>query len=144
MSTPQASWSGAAYTDSFTRAAERIPIAQPAISQQIRRLEAELGERLFIRDRHGITLTPTGQALLPIARAALQAAEGGREAVAALSGLLTGRLVLGLVHGSCTSPRCTAYWPRSRRSAWTCSRSESSHRNADHQNQRTAPHLDGR
>lgn len=83
---------------SFTRAAERIPIAQPAISQQIRRLEAELGERLFIRDRRGITLTPAGQALLPGARAALQAAEGGREAVAALSGLLTGRLVLGLVH----------------------------------------------
>ena len=82
----------------FTGAAERIPIAQPAISQQIRRLEAELGERLFIRDRRGIKLTPAGQALLPSARAALEAAEGGRAAVAALSGLLTGRLVLGLVH----------------------------------------------
>jgi hypothetical protein len=45
---------------SFIRAAERIPIAQPAISQQIRRLEAELGERLFICDRRGITLTPAG------------------------------------------------------------------------------------
>src|SRR5262249_14448352 len=82
----------------FTRAAERIPIAQPAISQQIRRLEAELGERLFLRDRRGIRLTPAGQALLPHARATLQAAEGGREAVAALSGLLTGRLTVGLVH----------------------------------------------
>src|SRR5215470_1301780 len=83
---------------SFTRAAERIPIAQPAISQQIRRLEAELGEPLFLRDRRGIQLTPAGQALLPHARAALQAAEGGRDAVAALSGLLTGRLAVGLVH----------------------------------------------
>src|SRR5215471_10211226 len=82
----------------FTRAAERIPIAQPAISQQIRRLEAELGERLFLRDRRGIRLTPAGQALLPHARAALQAAEGGRDAVAALTGLLTGRLTVGLVH----------------------------------------------
>jgi DNA-binding transcriptional LysR family regulator len=82
----------------FTRAAERIPIAQPAISQQIRRLEAELGERLFLRDRRGIRLTPAGQALLPHARSALQAAEGGREAVAALTGLLTGRLAVGLVH----------------------------------------------
>jgi len=82
----------------FTRAAERIPIAQPAISQQIRRLEAELGEPLFVRDRRGIQLTPAGQALLPHARAALQAADGGREAVAALSGLLTGRLTVGLVH----------------------------------------------
>src|SRR5262249_46435420 len=81
----------------FTRAAERIPIAQPSISQQIRRLEAELGEHLFIRDRRGIGLTPAGQVRVPHARAALQAADGGREAVAALSGLLTGRLAVGLV-----------------------------------------------
>jgi DNA-binding transcriptional LysR family regulator len=82
----------------FTRAAKRIPIAQPAISQQIRRLEAEFGEQLFLRDRRGITLTPAGQALLPHARTTLQAAEGGREAVASLSGLLAGRLTVGLVH----------------------------------------------
>jgi DNA-binding transcriptional LysR family regulator len=82
----------------FTRAAQTIPIAQPAISQQIRRLEAELGERLFLRDRRGTRLTPAGQALLPHARTTLQAAEGGRQAVAALSGLLTGSLAVGLVH----------------------------------------------
>jgi DNA-binding transcriptional LysR family regulator len=82
----------------FTRAAERIPVAQPAISQQIRRLEAELGERLFLRGRRGIRLTSAGQALLPHARSALQAAEGGREAVASLTGLLTGHLAVGLVH----------------------------------------------
>jgi DNA-binding transcriptional LysR family regulator len=82
----------------FTRAAQRIPIAQPAISQQIHRLEAELGERLFLRHRRGITLTPAGQALLPHARATLGAADGGRQAVAALRGLLTGRLAVGLVH----------------------------------------------
>src|SRR5215472_14229881 len=72
----------------FTRAAERIPIAQPSISQQIRRLEAELGEHLFLRGRRGARLTPAGQALLPHARTALQAAGGGREAVAALPRLL--------------------------------------------------------
>src|SRR5262249_28603669 len=80
------------------RAAERIPFARPPISQQIRRLEAELGERLFLRDRRGIRLTQAGQALLPHARATLQAADVGREAVVALSGLLTGRLTVGLVH----------------------------------------------
>src|SRR5215212_10142685 len=52
----------------FTRAARGIPIAQPAISQQIRRLEAELGERLFVRDRRRIGLTAAGEALLPHAR----------------------------------------------------------------------------
>src|SRR5262249_6991742 len=82
----------------FTRAAERIPIAQPAISQQIRRLEAELGEHLFVRGRRGARLTPVGQALLPHARATLQAADGRRAAVAALSGLLPGRFAVGLVH----------------------------------------------
>jgi DNA-binding transcriptional LysR family regulator len=81
----------------FTRAAQRIPIAQPAISQQIRRLESELGERLFVRDRRGIRLTPAGEALLPHARAMLADAEHAREAVVALSGLLTGRLAFGFV-----------------------------------------------
>jgi DNA-binding transcriptional LysR family regulator len=81
----------------FTRAAERIPIAQPAISQQIRRLEAELGEPLFVRDRRAVRLTAAGEALLPHARATLSAAESARQAVAALSGLMTGRLTIGLV-----------------------------------------------
>jgi DNA-binding transcriptional LysR family regulator len=80
----------------FTRAAQRIPIAQPAISQQIRRLEAELGERLFLRDRRGIRLTAAGQALLPHARTMLADAAHAREAVAALSGLRTRTLGLRL------------------------------------------------
>jgi DNA-binding transcriptional LysR family regulator len=75
----------------------RVPIAQPAISQQIRRLESELGEPLFTRGRRGVGLTPAGEALLAHARAKLTAAEAGRDAVAALSGLLSGRLALGLV-----------------------------------------------
>jgi DNA-binding transcriptional LysR family regulator len=81
----------------FTRAAQRIPIAQPAISQQIHRLESEFSEKLFVRDRRGIRLTPAGEALLPHARATLANAERARQAVAALSGLLTGRLAFGFV-----------------------------------------------
>jgi len=81
----------------FTRAAERLRIAQPAVSQQIRRLEAELGERLLHRDRRTVALTPAGEALLPYARAALAQVEHGQQAVAALRGLVTGHLRIGLV-----------------------------------------------
>src|SRR5215468_6552985 len=81
----------------FTRAAERLRIAQPAISQQIRRLEAEVGERLLHRDRRTVTLTPAGEALLPHARAALAQVEHGQQAVAALRGLVTGHLRVGFV-----------------------------------------------
>ncbi len=82
----------------FTRAAERLQIAQPAVSQQIRRLEAELGERVFLRDRRSVSLTPAGEALLPHARAALASVLQGRQSVAAQRGLLSGPLAIGLVH----------------------------------------------
>ena len=81
----------------FTRAAERLRIAQPAVSQQIRRLEAELGERLLRRDRRTVALTSAGEAFLPHARAALAQVEHGRQAVVALRGLVTGHLRVGLV-----------------------------------------------
>lgn len=81
----------------FTRAAQRIPIAQPAISQQIHRLESELSEKLFVRDRRGILLTPAGEALLPHARSMLASADHAREAVAEVTGLMSGRLAIGFV-----------------------------------------------
>ena len=80
----------------FTRAAERVSVAQPAVSAQIGRLERELGERLFHRDPRAVTLTPAGDALLPHARAALAAAERGRDTIASLRGMLTGRLRVGV------------------------------------------------
>ncbi len=52
----------------FGRAAERLGIAQPAISQLIRRLEDQLGLILFERTSHRVTITPAGQTLLPDAR----------------------------------------------------------------------------
>jgi DNA-binding transcriptional LysR family regulator len=80
----------------FTRAAARVSVAQPAVSAQIRRLERELGEALFHRDQRSVTLTAAGEALLPHARAALAAAERGRDTIASLHGLLHGRLRVGV------------------------------------------------
>jgi DNA-binding transcriptional LysR family regulator len=76
----------------FTRAAARVSVAQPAVSAQIRRLEAELGEPLFHRDQRAVRLTAAGEALLPHARAALAAADRGRDTIASLRGMLQGRL----------------------------------------------------
>jgi DNA-binding transcriptional LysR family regulator len=83
----------------FTRAAQRVSIAQPAISHQIRRLEAELAEPLFHRDPRTARLTAAGEELLPHARAAIAAVQRGRDAVASLRGLLHGTLMLGVVRG---------------------------------------------
>jgi DNA-binding transcriptional LysR family regulator len=80
----------------FTRAASRVSVAQPAVSAQIRRLERELGEPLFQRGPRTVILTAAGEALLPHARAALAAAETGRDAIASLHGLLHGRLRVGV------------------------------------------------
>jgi DNA-binding transcriptional LysR family regulator len=80
----------------FTRAATRVSVAQPAVSAQIRRLEHELGQALFHRDQRAVRLTAAGEALLPHARAALTAAERGRNEIASLRGLLHGRLRVGV------------------------------------------------
>jgi DNA-binding transcriptional LysR family regulator len=85
--------------ESFTRAAQRLHVAQPGISQQIRRLEAELGEQLFDRSTKPVRLTPAGQAFLPHAREALHATEAGRAALMRLQGVVSGRLRLGTIPG---------------------------------------------
>jgi DNA-binding transcriptional LysR family regulator len=75
---------------SFTRAAERLWVAQPGLSTQIRRLEAELGIRLFERHTRGVDLTQAGALFLERARAALVAADvasaTGRDLEAGLIG----------------------------------------------------------
>src|ERR1700760_1908742 len=60
---------------SFTRAAERLWVAQPGLSTQIRRLEAELSAQLFERHARGVDLTEAGRLFLERARVALAAAE---------------------------------------------------------------------
>ncbi|MFD4181408.1 LysR family transcriptional regulator [Rhodococcus sp. NPDC058514] len=81
----------------FTRAAERVHVAQPGVSAQIRRLERELGQELL--DRTGRTVRPTaaGEAVLPHARAALAAVAAARTAVDELAGLVRGHVSVGMV-----------------------------------------------
>ncbi|MEW2301337.1 LysR family transcriptional regulator [Streptomyces sp. NPDC006655] len=84
---------------SFTRAAARCHVAQPAISRQIRELERELGEALFERDSRTVRLSTAGAALLPHARVVTGAVAAAKAEFAARSGLLTGNLSLGAADG---------------------------------------------
>jgi DNA-binding transcriptional LysR family regulator len=82
---------------SFTRAAEREHVAQPGVSAQVRKLEAELGQPLLDRSGGAVTLTTTGTAVLPFARAALAGAAAVRTTAEELAGLLKGSVALGVV-----------------------------------------------
>ncbi|WP_205696726.1 LysR family transcriptional regulator [Conexibacter sp. SYSU D00693] len=84
---------------SFTRAAERVHVSQPGVSAQVRRLEAELGQELLDRTGRAVRLTTAGAAVLPHARAALEAAAEVREEVDRLAGLVRGAVALGAVYG---------------------------------------------
>lgn len=79
----------------FSRAAEAVHVAQPAISQQIRLLEKELGVRLFDRVGGRVSLTQAGAALLPHALGILAAVEAARQAVGELGSLTRGTASLG-------------------------------------------------
>jgi DNA-binding transcriptional LysR family regulator len=81
---------------SFTRAAERLWIAQPGLSTQVRRLERELGVRLFERHTRGVDLTEAGELLLDRARVALAAAEAARSTGRDLAAGLVGSIRLGV------------------------------------------------
>jgi DNA-binding transcriptional LysR family regulator len=80
---------------SFTAAARRAHLTQPALTAAIRRLEGALGARLFVRGRTGAEPTEAGKALLPHARAALVAVDDGRRAVAEVEGMSVGAVRVG-------------------------------------------------
>ncbi|MWA02866.1 LysR family transcriptional regulator [Actinomadura sp. LD22] len=80
---------------SFSAAAERLRLATPSVSEQIRRLERHVGTALFERGRV-LQLTDAGRALLPQARATLRAAEEAERAVADVRGLKGGLANFGL------------------------------------------------
>src|SRR5205085_12148063 len=81
----------------FTRAAERLYIAQPSLSEQIRKLETELGCQLFQRLGRRLALTSAGEALRPHAEKVLFEVEQARTRVQEVRGLRRGRVSIGVL-----------------------------------------------
>jgi DNA-binding transcriptional LysR family regulator len=79
----------------FSRAADECRVAQPSLSQQILKLEDEVGERLFERTRRRAILTPAGTLFLPHAQSILESAERGRQEIRDMGGQVRGKIVLG-------------------------------------------------
>jgi DNA-binding transcriptional LysR family regulator len=81
----------------FTRAAEELHVAQPALSQQIRRLERELGLDLFVRSTRRVSLTEAGELLLPRALRVMAELDDARAELEQLTGLVRGRVSVGAI-----------------------------------------------
>ena len=87
---------------SFTRAAEKLFLTQPAISLQLKALERELGEVLLERSRKRIRLTPAGEILFLRAQEVFAQLESARDEIAALQNVMRGRLAVGTSDTNCT------------------------------------------
>lgn len=83
---------------SFSIAAERLHLTQPAVSKRIATLEDRLGRKLFDRVARRTMLTDAGRTLLPYARKVLEDLEDGRRALSRLSANVSGRLSVGTSH----------------------------------------------
>jgi len=81
----------------FSRAAEQLHVSQPALSEQIRKLEDELGAPLFERTSRGAVLTGAGEAFLPQARSVLAQADVAAETVRLVAQGVAGTLTLGFI-----------------------------------------------
>ncbi len=85
-----------AQESSFTRAAQRLHISQPPLSQQIGDLESELGTRLLMRTSRRVELTTAGAAFLEHAKAILERVDQARSHARAVGSGSSGRLDIGL------------------------------------------------
>ncbi|MGA2787952.1 MAG: LysR substrate-binding domain-containing protein, partial [Verrucomicrobiota bacterium] len=81
----------------FSRAAEQCHVSQPSLSQQILKLEDELGERLFDRMKRGAKLTPHGEAFLRRAVRILEEADAAKREMTDAQDLLRGTLTIGVL-----------------------------------------------
>src|SRR5215831_2195041 len=99
---------------SFTKAAQRLHVAQPAVSAQIRRLESELGTTLLERTTRRVALTHAGEVLLAQARQALAQLDAAQGDLAELSAVLHSRVQIGAtqVLGSLDLPASLASFRR--------------------------------
>ena len=85
---------------SFSRAAERLLMTQPAVSQHIQDLENQLGVPLFVRERRGVSLTTEGETLREYAVRILQLMAEAENAVTDVRKLASGQLLLGATPGA--------------------------------------------
>jgi LysR family nitrogen assimilation transcriptional regulator len=81
---------------SFTRAAEVLDVAQPALSRPVRQLEVELRENLLVRTGRGVQLTEAGKLLLEHGQGLLRQLAATRDVVSGAGGAIRGRVVVGL------------------------------------------------
>jgi len=88
----------------FARAAERLGITQPALSQQIKAIEQRLGTRLFVRAKRRVELTQAGTVLLTEARSVLERAERAVALVRRAGRGETGRVEIGYVGAAMVQP----------------------------------------
>jgi LysR family transcriptional regulator, hydrogen peroxide-inducible genes activator len=86
-----------ARSGNFSRAAEQCHVAQPSLSQQIQKLEDELGERLFVRLPRRAKLTAAGERFIPRAVRILEEMETAHQEAQATKELIHGRVVLGVL-----------------------------------------------
>jgi len=97
----------------FGKAAQRLHIVQPAVGQQIARLERELGLTLFDRSHRQIALTADGEAFLPHARRVLRALDSAANAAADLAAGAAGLLRVGSSEGLGPPSDSSTRWPSS-------------------------------
>lgn len=84
-----------AKTGNFSRAAEQCHVAQPSLSQQIQKLESELNQRLFLRLKQGVKLTPAGEAFLPRAARILAEVDAAQREASDECALTRGSISIG-------------------------------------------------
>jgi DNA-binding transcriptional LysR family regulator len=84
---------------SFTAAAERLRVSQPAVAEQIRKLEQALGTDLFVRAGRGVIATEAGRAFAEHATRSLRAVEDAADSVNQLTELHTGTVAIGVFGG---------------------------------------------